>query len=25
MIKTWRRMPLAWANWLGPFIVRSLG
>jgi FemAB-related protein (PEP-CTERM system-associated) len=25
LIKTWRRMPLAWANWLGPFIVRSLG
>ena len=25
MISTWRRMPLALANWLGPFIVRSLG
>jgi len=25
MIKAWRRMPLAWANWLGPFIVRNLG
>jgi FemAB-related protein (PEP-CTERM system-associated) len=25
LIKTWRRMPIAWANWLGPFIVRSLG
>ncbi|MCX2865034.1 FemAB family PEP-CTERM system-associated protein [Paucibacter sp. PLA-PC-4] len=25
LIKTWRRMPLAWANWLGPFIVRNLG
>jgi FemAB-related protein (PEP-CTERM system-associated) len=25
MISTWRRMPLALANWLGPFIVRNLG
>ena len=25
MIETWRRMPLAWANWLGPHVVRSLG
>ena len=25
LIKTWRRMPLSWANWLGPFIVRNLG
>ncbi|QPF73691.1 FemAB family PEP-CTERM system-associated protein [Roseateles sp. DAIF2] len=25
LIKTWRRMPLAWANWLGPHIVRNLG
>ncbi len=25
MIKTWRRLPLGVANWLGPFIVRSLG
>jgi len=25
MIETWRRMPLAMANWLGPFVVRSLG
>ena len=25
LIKTWRRMPQAWANWLGPFIVRNLG
>lgn len=25
LIKTWRRMPISWANWLGPFIVRSLG
>jgi len=24
-IETWRRMPLALANWLGPFVVRSLG
>lgn len=25
LIATWRRMPLALANWLGPFIVRNLG
>jgi FemAB-related protein (PEP-CTERM system-associated) len=25
LIATWRRMPLAWANWLGPHIVRNLG
>jgi FemAB-related protein (PEP-CTERM system-associated) len=25
LIKTWRRLPLPVANWLGPFIVRSLG
>jgi FemAB-related protein (PEP-CTERM system-associated) len=25
MIRTWRRLPLPVANWLGPFIVRSLG
>ncbi|MDN3920449.1 FemAB family XrtA/PEP-CTERM system-associated protein [Roseateles violae] len=25
MIRTWRRLPIAVANWLGPFIVRSLG
>jgi FemAB-related protein (PEP-CTERM system-associated) len=25
LIKTWRRMPLSWANWLGPHIVRNLG
>lgn len=25
MINTWRRMPLALANWLGPFVVRNLG
>jgi FemAB-related protein (PEP-CTERM system-associated) len=25
LIKTWRRMPLAMANWLGPYIVRHLG
>lgn len=25
LIKTWRRMPISWANWLGPKIVRSLG
>ncbi len=25
MIETWRRLPLAFANWLGPFVVRSLG
>ena len=25
MIETWRRMPIGMANWLGPFVVRSLG
>ncbi len=25
LIATWRRMPLGLANWLSPFIVRSLG
>lgn len=25
LIKTWRRLPIGVANWLGPFIVRSLG
>ena len=25
MIKAWRRLPLAVANWLGPHIVRNLG
>ena len=25
MIETWRRLPLSVANWLGPFVVRSLG
>ena len=25
MIETWRRMPIALANFLGPFIVRNLG
>jgi FemAB-related protein (PEP-CTERM system-associated) len=25
LIQTWRRMPLGFANWLGPFVVRSLG
>jgi FemAB-related protein (PEP-CTERM system-associated) len=25
LIKAWRRMPLSWANALGPHIVRSLG
>ncbi len=25
MIKTWRKLPLGVANWLGPFVVRSLG
>jgi FemAB-related protein (PEP-CTERM system-associated) len=25
MIETWRRMPIGLANWLGPFVVRSLG
>jgi len=25
MIEAWRRMPIGMANWLGPYIVRSLG
>jgi len=25
MIRTWRRLPIFVANWLGPFIVRNLG
>ncbi len=25
MIKTWRKLPLGLANWLGPFVVRNLG
>jgi FemAB-related protein (PEP-CTERM system-associated) len=25
MIETWRRLPLGFANWLGPYVVRSLG
>lgn len=25
LIKTWQRMPVRLANWLGPFIVRNLG
>lgn len=25
MIKTWRKLPIGFANWLGPFVVRSLG
>ncbi len=25
LINTWRRLPIGIANWLGPFIVRSLG
>lgn len=25
LIAAWKRMPLPWANWLGPFIVRNLG
>ncbi|WP_084451903.1 FemAB family XrtA/PEP-CTERM system-associated protein [Roseateles chitosanitabidus] len=25
MIKAWRKLPISVANWLGPFIVRSLG
>ncbi|MCY7317030.1 MAG: FemAB family PEP-CTERM system-associated protein [Rubrivivax sp.] len=25
MIKTWRKLPLGLANWLGPMVVRSLG
>jgi FemAB-related protein (PEP-CTERM system-associated) len=25
LIEAWRRMPIGMANWLGPFVVRSLG
>lgn len=25
MIAVWRRLPIGFANWLGPFVVRSLG
>jgi FemAB-related protein (PEP-CTERM system-associated) len=25
LIESWRRMPLGFANWLGPYVVRSLG
>jgi FemAB-related protein (PEP-CTERM system-associated) len=25
LIEAWRRMPIGMANWLGPFIVRSIG
>jgi FemAB-related protein (PEP-CTERM system-associated) len=25
LIETWRRLPLGFANWLGPHVVRSLG
>ena len=25
MIEAWRRLPLGFANWLGPFVVRALG
>ena len=25
LIETWRRMPIGMANWLGPYVVRSLG
>lgn len=25
LIKTWRRLPIGLANWLGPFVVRNLG
>jgi FemAB-related protein (PEP-CTERM system-associated) len=25
LIETWRRLPLGFANWLGPFVVRNLG
>lgn len=25
LINTWQKMPIAMANWLGPFIVRNLG
>lgn len=25
LIETWRRLPIGFANWLGPFVVRNLG
>ena len=25
LIESWRRMPLGFANWLGPYVVRNLG
>ena len=25
LIETWRRLPIGFANWLGPFVVRGLG
>jgi FemAB-related protein (PEP-CTERM system-associated) len=25
MIETWRKLPLGFANWLGPYVVRALG
>ncbi len=25
LIETWRRLPIGMANWLGPYVVRSLG
>lgn len=25
LIKTWRKLPIGFANWLGPFIVKNLG
>ncbi len=25
MIETWRKLPLGFANWLGPYVVKSLG
>lgn len=25
LIESWRRMPLGFANWLGPYVVRALG
>ena len=25
VIQAWRRLPISWANWLGPMIVRGLG
>ena len=25
MIKAWRKLPISFANWLGPFIVKNLG